>query len=834
MEREKLFRYLDKKYSSKRDMLSRIPLGTQPEALWQELINIRRSKSTVLPLYGPRGTPYWYLTTERMISASEKIIETLFENETEFDPYDSPSTVSTLEEVFFTGFVEGSQITMKEAMDFLAGEQPPRDIEEQLIANNRAAGGYAAKHLGKRIDETFLHELAAILTDGMDNGGGEYRTSENVDYIPTDSEIYTFPRPQFIPGRMNNLCAYLSASGIHPLIKAAVAQAYILALRPFDEGNDRLGRIISSMILLRAGYTFLNDVSLSALIARKSYGYYEAISNILREENEGDLTYFLEYFLELLSRAVDERRLRLNQREEQVHRDETGLARAALVTSTTQTYNRSELQQPPETEAPTPRQNDAEQDNNDFFDDAPTEETFAINAASGHNESVSLVRVKDELYNCTKSDGAITKKCAELLLSFMEKGIKTFTVDEIERGCSVTSTQAGNLITHFRERGLIESGDERINRRMVYRFGTKFQPLAPKDYAEEVIGAVNKLLHSARSTKDQRAGEMIRDCLPKGIISVTDYEGFGGKDKLVYDMHLPELMGLVERLSDRDYRICRQIAQDTPKISAGQKNVLTRLYRSFQQSQFTREMAMEALSQSKSGTCSTLHQLTILRILECSEEAPYNYRLLVNPNDEPALFLTATFPDNELDDNPKANNESSAFSRRFATDGDGYSDAFYEQLQILAESANSQRDRRLADSLGRCLEKGILLPDDYKAWGYSVSMWQADTGLAMQLGLITKQTDGSFVLNQEFNPSHPELKPSQKKAVTAIYEAFGDREFSQEMFVATLNYSTSYTYAALHKLTLLRVLEQKSTDAGSQYQLLVNPEENPECFDLAA
>ena len=74
----------------------------------------------------------------------------------------------------------------------------------------------------------------------------------------------------------------------------------------------------------------------------------------------------------------------------------------------------------------------------------------------------------------------------------------------------------------------------------------------------------------------------------------------------------------------------------------------------------------------------------------------------------------------------------------------------------------------------------------------------------------------------------------QKKTISAIYETFGDKEFSSEMFIATLNYSPSYTYAYLHKLTLLRILGQRSTEDGSQYQLLVNPEDHPECFDTAA
>ena len=79
-----------------------------------------------------------------------------------------------------------------------------------------------------------------------------------------------------------------------------------------------------------------------------------------------------------------------------------------------------------------------------------------------------------------------------------------------------------------------------------------------------------------------------------------------------------------------------------------------------------------------------------------------------------------------------------------------------------------------------------------------------------------------------------EYGSGQRKAITAIYEAFGYDTFSSEMFVATLNYSVSYTYASLHKLTLLRILEQKITDEGCQYQLLVNPEDHPECFIEAA
>ena len=177
MDREKLFRHLEQRYTSKRDMISRIPLGTQPDALWQELLNQRRSRSTVLPLYNYKGLPYWFVTTDKMVAASEKVVEALYEIETEFDPYTETLPVSTLEEVFYTSYVEGSQISIQAAMDFLTSDLPPRDIEEQMITNNRQASNYASGNLYRPIDAEYLKELVYLLTDGMDQGGQDFRST---------------------------------------------------------------------------------------------------------------------------------------------------------------------------------------------------------------------------------------------------------------------------------------------------------------------------------------------------------------------------------------------------------------------------------------------------------------------------------------------------------------------------------------------------------------------------------------------------------------------------------------------------------------------------------
>lgn len=202
------------------------------------------------------------------------------------------------------------------------------------------------------------------------------------------------------------------------------------------------------------------------------------------------------------------------------------------------------------------------------------------------------------------------------------------------------------------------------------------------------------------------------------------------------------------------------------------------------------------------------------------------YRLRVNPNDHPMLFAgEPTPPVSPPEDNHSAPEPVAALAV-------GYSQDVLEQLNILSESSTSNRDRRVSEVLRSCLAKGTLLRSDYEARGYSDNMWLADTALAAQLGLITKQPDGDYTINRELQTEFSKLKPHQRKAITAIYEAFGYDTFSSEMFVATLNYSVSYTYASLHKLTLLRILEQKITDEGCQYQLLVNTPDTKKAIKL--
>ena len=647
MDRDMLFRHLEQRYTSKRDMISRVPLGVQPDALWQELLNQRRSKSTVLPLYSYKGTPYWYVTTDKMIAASEKIVEALYENDADYDPYAEPPTVSTLEEIFFTSYVEGSQMTIQAAMDFLTGGQPPRDIEEQLITNNRVAGSYASANLYRPIEAGLLRELITILTDGMDEGGQDYRTTETVDYSPADGEQFSFPSARTVPDRVGELSAFLASPQIHPLIKAAVAQAYMIILRPFPEGNERLGRVLSSMILLRAGYSFFSDVSLSALIARKSYGYYEAMANILREENGGDLTYFLEYFLELLSRAVDERRLRMTQREEQARQAEQELAKTPLASAPSPPVP-SPDDSPHERKAITPQTEHAQAE--EVASDLSGFQAVALTETleSGIDRTAQGTPI-ELLTQYAKDPTKVIGQMSAFLLMRMKAGKMQFTTAELAEAMHIIPRQFSSSIRYMKEQGIIQL-ERRDSHQKYYKICTEeeskallnpqAQPVETGGYDQDVLDRVDELVQS-NSPKDKRIGGLLLECMARGEVTVDDYAAIGESSKWFGDMQLASQLGLVEKTSPQRYVILRHLKTGALSLSKGQKRFITEMYETFGDDVFSTEMVIATLDYSGAHVSAYLHQFTLLRILDCRKEDVYRYQFLINPEEHPEYFEPA-------------------------------------------------------------------------------------------------------------------------------------------------------------------------------------------------
>ena len=136
----------------------------------------------------------------------------------------------------------------------------------------------------------------------------KYRTDEmHVVSNKGSREIihYVAPSHEKVPGQMAELLRWLnSADNENPLLKAAIAHLWFVIIHPFEDGNGRLTRIITEMLLARAEKTNLRFYSMSAQIQKDKKAYYK----ILEQTTAGGLniTAWLKWFLQGLGQAIED------------------------------------------------------------------------------------------------------------------------------------------------------------------------------------------------------------------------------------------------------------------------------------------------------------------------------------------------------------------------------------------------------------------------------------------------------------------------------------------------------------------------------------------------
>ena len=103
--------------------------------------------------------------------------------------------------------------------------------------------------------------------------------------------------------RLETLFRFLSRSRYSPLLKGAVAHAFILATQPFIAGNGRIARFLNFTILTQGGFRFHH--SLSGIIAGHSQEYIQAVRGLFLPSNAGSLTAFVGFILEMTADAIE-------------------------------------------------------------------------------------------------------------------------------------------------------------------------------------------------------------------------------------------------------------------------------------------------------------------------------------------------------------------------------------------------------------------------------------------------------------------------------------------------------------------------------------------------
>ncbi|MDR2845846.1 MAG: Fic family protein [Candidatus Methanoplasma sp.] len=87
-----------------------------------------------------------------------------------------------------------------------------------------------------------------------------------------------------------------------PVIKSAVAHVWFVMIHPFDDGNGRITRAISDMLLARSEYSQKRFYSMSDRILKERRDYYDILDRVGR--GDGDITEWMEWYISCIKRAI--------------------------------------------------------------------------------------------------------------------------------------------------------------------------------------------------------------------------------------------------------------------------------------------------------------------------------------------------------------------------------------------------------------------------------------------------------------------------------------------------------------------------------------------------
>ncbi|WP_233283398.1 Fic family protein [Agrobacterium tumefaciens] len=237
--------------------------------------------------------------------------------------------VATIESVGSSTRIEGARLTDREVEKLLAnvrlGSFTTRDEQEvagyaevmETIFSAYEAISFTENHIRQ------LHRDLLAHSTKDERHRGAYKTlSNNVEAFNEQGEslgiVFETASPFDTPRRMEELIAWLDEQGrekrLHPLLVVAIFVVVFLEIHPFQDGNGRLSRILTTLLLLRTGYAYVPYSSLESIIEQSKESYYISLRRTQGTIRSADPDWnpWIEFFL----RALHRQKTRLEKKME--------------------------------------------------------------------------------------------------------------------------------------------------------------------------------------------------------------------------------------------------------------------------------------------------------------------------------------------------------------------------------------------------------------------------------------------------------------------------------------------------------------------------------------
>ncbi len=201
--------------------------------------------------------------------------------------------------------IEGNELNLTEAEKVLKGQEVvARDRDIQEVINYRKAMDYINRFHPQKKDEEItvdiikeLHKLTVDKIFAKEQCGIFRKTQVVVKNSITGEVSFKPPMAVAIQFQIKNLLEFVNGASeddINPVLKSGATHYELVRIHPFLDGNGRVARAFATLILYKEGYDIRKFFSLEEYFDKDALRYYEALQSV--EKNDGDLTFWLEYF----------------------------------------------------------------------------------------------------------------------------------------------------------------------------------------------------------------------------------------------------------------------------------------------------------------------------------------------------------------------------------------------------------------------------------------------------------------------------------------------------------------------------------------------------------
>lgn len=241
--------------------------------------------------------------------------------------------IASIESIGSSTRIEGVKLTDLEIEQLLSGLDTSsfRSRDEEEVAGYAEVMNLVFESFEQiPVTENHIKQLHGILLKYCTKDTrhrGEYKKMPNhVEAFDLDGKslgvIFETATPFDTPGKMKELVKWarrkLKDKDLHPLLVTAIFTVHFLAIHPFQDGNGRLSRILTTLLLLKKGYIYVPYSSLENVIERNKDNYYLALrkSQSTLYTDDSKLEAWILFFLRSLKAQKD----MLSKKIEREHR----------------------------------------------------------------------------------------------------------------------------------------------------------------------------------------------------------------------------------------------------------------------------------------------------------------------------------------------------------------------------------------------------------------------------------------------------------------------------------------------------------------------------------